>query len=48
MLNSYQNTSDGTSYMIYYYKVVLAQSNVLCQHLQQGHNLNNEGFIMNS
>ena len=40
------NTSDVTSYKIYYYKGIVPQSNALCQHLKQGHNLNNKIFII--
>ena len=38
------NTSDETSYKIYYYKGIVPQTNILCQYLKQGHNLNNKGF----
>ena len=43
------NTSNGIFYKIYYYKVLdlYYKVNVLHQHLKQGNNLNNEGFIMN-
>ena len=33
------NTSDKTSYKIYYYKGIVPQTNILCQYLKQGHNL---------